>query len=232
MSISKKESANQFKVFISNERQKCNSCKNTLSCKSLILLKPNKKVICMKCAGLQHLVLLPSGNVAMTRRSKKHSRLKSIPVVMGWSRAKRRYERKGILLEKKAIRKAKKECRLDAGERKLRQLQRAIKAAEFEKKYIAEFALHIRKFFPFMPKDREFEIAKHACTKYSRRIGRSANAKEFDKRAVKLAVIAHIRHIETNYDEQLCDSVDRLDARKKIAKQVNEILQKWQKNNI
>jgi len=50
---------------------------------------------------------------------------------------------------------------------------------------------------------REQVIAEHACQKYSGRAGRSANAKALDEKAITLAVIAHIRHAETDYDNLL-----------------------------
>ena len=37
-------------------------------------------------------------------------------------------------------------------------------------------------------------MAKHACEKYSGRVGRSAAAKSFDATAIDLAVKAHVRH--------------------------------------
>ena len=46
-------------------------------------------------------------------------------------------------------------------------------------------------------------IAEHACLKYSDRIGRTASAKSLAEEAVDLAVIAHIRHTETQYDQLL-----------------------------
>ena len=57
--------------------------------------------------------------------------------------------------------------------------------------------------FPNCPKGREQAIAEHACRKYSGRVGSSAAAKNLDEEVVKLAVLAHIRHREANYDELL-----------------------------
>ena len=53
-----------------------------------------------------------------------------------------------------------------------------------------------------MPHKREFEIAAHACEKHSGRVGRTANAKNFNVEMIDLAVEAHIRHKETNYENE------------------------------
>ncbi|MGH9763571.1 MAG: DUF2293 domain-containing protein, partial [Blastocatellia bacterium] len=66
------------------------------------------------------------------------------------------------------------------------------------------------------------------CLKYSGRVGRSATAKSLDEEAVRLAVIAHIRHRETNYDELLAQGWSRLDSRGQIRGEVEEILIAWQ----
>ncbi len=69
--------------------------------------------------------------------------------------------------------------------------------------------------------------AVHACRKHSGRVGRSSTAKAQDAEAVKLAVIAHIRHAETDYDILLAKGYERYDAREKVRQQVEEVLGKW-----
>jgi len=59
-------------------------------------------------------------------------------------------------------------------------------------------------------------------------VGRSAGAKALDGEAVRLAVIAHIRHAETNYDEFLSRMCERSEARMLVRDAVAEILDKWQ----
>jgi hypothetical protein len=61
--------------------------------------------------------------------------------------------------------------------------------------------------------DTAKSIAEHACLKHSGRVGRSAAAKKLDDSAVRLAVVAHVRHAETNYDELLMEGWERFDAR-------------------
>ena len=69
----------------------------------------------MACADLDHLVFLPAGDTALTRRARQHSGLS--PVVVNFSRARRRYERQGVLLEEDALLRAEAECLADADTR-------------------------------------------------------------------------------------------------------------------
>jgi len=85
-----------------------------------------------------------------------------------------------------------------------------------------------REIYPFCPTGRERLIAEHACRKYSGRVGRSAAAKTLDKEAVRLALTAHVRHAETNYDDLLLDGIERWDAREKVYSNVSRILDRWE----
>jgi hypothetical protein len=81
---------------------------------------------------------------------------------------------------------------------------------------IGEFARRTRKLFPGYPSGRERVIAEHACLKYSGRVGRSEAAKAYDEDAVRLAVVAHVRHVETPYDRLLASGLDRVEARRRV----------------
>ena len=102
-----KLSDNQLKVFISNRESKCDECGEELGRHAWIVLRENKGAACLTCADLDHLVFLPSGDTALTRRSRKHSRLSA--VVLKWSRARKRYERQGLLVEDCALERAERE---------------------------------------------------------------------------------------------------------------------------
>ncbi|NIA29215.1 MAG: DUF2293 domain-containing protein, partial [Actinobacteria bacterium] len=104
----------------------------------------------------------------------------------------------------------------------------AERRAELDREYVKKFAAGIRELFPSCPQGREKVIAEHACRKYSGRIGRTASAKEFSENAIRLAVIAHIRHAETPYDELLMKGWDRFDARAQVEDKVFDTLSKWQ----
>jgi hypothetical protein len=81
--------------------------------------------------------------------------------------------------------------------------------------------------FPHCPAGREQVIAEHACQKYSGRVGRSASAKSLDEETIRLAVIAHIRHTETKYDELLSRGLDRSFARGEISEEIDDVLARW-----
>ena len=99
--------------------------------------------------------------------------------------------------------------------------------AVLDHEYVARFEERVRQLFPGCPAGREAVIAEHACLKYSGRVGRSAAAKSLDEEAVRLAVIAHIRHAETEYDALLAGGYDRREARVQVKRAVNQILARW-----
>jgi hypothetical protein len=67
--------------------------------------------LCLGCADMDHLVFLPSGEAALTRRAKKASGLSA--VVVRWSRTRKRYERQGLLVEDAALEQAEQQCLAD-----------------------------------------------------------------------------------------------------------------------
>jgi hypothetical protein len=66
-----------------------------------LLMMQDAGPLCMKCAEMDHLVFLPSGDAGLTRRARKASTLSA--VVVRWSRARQRYERQGLLVEPAAL---------------------------------------------------------------------------------------------------------------------------------
>ena len=58
-------------------------------------------------------------------------------------------------------------------------------------------------------------------------MGRSAAAKQFDEQAIALAVVAWIRHKETNYDDPLQNMYDRHEARAMVRKDVESVVANW-----
>jgi len=218
----------EITVFISLRDSVCAECGEDLGHNGWITLTKDKRALCLVCADLDHLVYLPAGDAALTRRAKAYSKLYA--VVVKWSRARKRYERQGILVEEDALAQAEAECLADQEARERRRAREAEKRAEFDQTYLEQFATHIRTHFSKCPKGREFKIAEHACRKYSGRIGRTAVARQFDEEAINLAVAAHVRHRETEYDELLGLGYDRYEARAKVADQVAVIMEKWRGN--
>ncbi len=214
-----------LKVFISGRNSSCGECEDKLGRQAWISLAVDEGALCLSCADLDHLVFLPSGDAALTRRSRKHSTLDA--VVLKWSKARKRYERQGVLVEERALTQAERECMSDAEARARRRERSAERRAELDRGYVERFAAHVREMFPNAPKGRDQAIAEHACRKYSGRIGRSAAAKALDERPVLLAVEAHVRHAETDYDELLGTGVERWEAREQVRAAVDEVLHVW-----
>ena len=217
---------NDIVVFISTRNSTCWECKQELGRRAWITLDRKKNALCLNCTDLDHLVFLPSGDAALTRRSRKYSGLSA--VVVKWSSARKRYERQGLLVENEALERSEKECAVDEEARKLARARAAARRAELDLEYIQRFAGCVREIYVYCPTGRENLIAEHACRKYSGRVGRSAAAKALDEAAVRLAVSAHVRHAETNYDELLLKGFERWDAREKVYPEVSRTLDLWE----
>lgn len=214
-----------LKVFISSNEATCNECKEDLGSKAWITLIGDGQATCLDCADLGHLLFLPSGNTALTRRARKHSTRAA--VVLKWSRARKRYERQGLLVEEGALDRAEAECLSDADAREQRRVRAATRRNELDRAYVARFAARVRELYPNAPSGREQAIAEHACRKYSDRIGRTASAKALDADAVALAIAAHVRHCETPYDQLLAAGLGRAQARSEVLRDVQRIMASW-----
>jgi hypothetical protein len=175
---------------------------------------------------MDHPIFLPSSNTALTRRARKHSILSA--VVLKWSRARKRYERQGLLVEEQAMERADAECLADGEVRARSREREAELRVQLDREYVERFTLRVRELFPECPSGREKAIAEHACRKYSGRIGRSAAGKSLDEEAIRLAVTAHVRHAETRYDELLAKGYDRREAREQVEEEVLQVLAKWE----
>ena len=212
-------------VFIVRRDTKCAECGDEIGPGRWIRLE-NDKALCLDCADLGHLEYLPSGNTALTRRATKHSPLRV--VVVQWAYARKRYERQGILVTAGALLRAEEECLADE-ESRARQRERAAARREFEdREYESTVAETLKTQFPGCPPDEAARIAAWTCRKHSSRVGRSAAAKELDPQALRLAVIAHIRHEHTRYDELLMQYGDRQQAREMVRSEIEKQLAVWE----
>ncbi len=219
------EAAPELKVFISNRDSTCEECQAELGKQAWIHLAGERGALCLDCADLAHLAFLPSGNTALTRRAKKYSQLHA--VVLKWSRSRNRYERQGLLVEEEGLARAEGECLANAEVRERRRGREQERRDEIDQQFAERFASRIRDLFPGCPPDREQLIAQHACQKYSGRVGRSAAAKDLEEAAIRLAVIAHVRHRETDYDTRLGVGEERHAARHAVQASVEAVLQSW-----
>ena len=117
-----------LRVFISSRDSRCDECKEDLGPKAWITLAGNKGALCLSCGDLDHLIFLPSGDAALTRRARKHSTLSA--VVLKWSKARKRYERQGLLVDEAALRQAEIECLADKEARAQRRVREAERRGE------------------------------------------------------------------------------------------------------
>lgn len=181
--------------------------------------------LCMDCADLAHLEFLPRGDTALTRRARRASQLSA--VVVQWSRSRKRYERQGILAESDAIEQAEQECLADGEARERRRQREARRRGEQDERFVSELAAAIRAQFPGCPPDRALSIAHHAGERSSGRIGRSSAGRGLDPEAVRLAVIASVRHEDTRYDELLMSGHARSDARELVRRDIERVMRAW-----
>ena len=202
----------------------CADCGTELRKGDLLRLESDRP-LCLSCADLDHLVFLPAGDAALTRRAKKYSKLQA--VVVQFSRARKRYERQGMLVEQAALERAERECLADSDAREAARVRDAERRARIDDEYVNKFEQRICDLFPACPPPNRRSIAEHACEKYSGRVGRTAAAKQFNPQAIELAVRAHVRHQYTRYDELLAQGIDRREARGIVGCDVDEKLQRW-----
>ncbi|MFO8058296.1 MAG: DUF2293 domain-containing protein [bacterium] len=214
----------QLVVFSIVRPSRCSECGRDLL-PGEFLKKEGDNALCMECADLGHLFYLPRGNAALTRRAGKHSGLQV--VVVKWSRARKRYERQGVLVEEEALDRAEHECLADEDARKSRREREAARREKADQEFVKEFAGRVRALYPGAPSGEESRIAEHACRKYSGRVGRSAGAKELQEEPIRLAVEAYARHRFTDYDKLLAAGYERVEARRMIRRDLDELLCRW-----
>lgn len=218
------EARSELVVFGTRGDPTCDECGRELPGGGLIRVQ-DRFARCMDCADLDHLVFLPRGDAALTRRAKKHSALWA--VVVRWSRSRKRYERQGLLVEEAALARAEEECLSDADRRETRRIRDAERRERRDREHLEAFARTIRERFPGCPEGVELQIADRACETHSGRVGRSAVARELAGDFVDLAVRAHVRHRHTAYDEYLMGGWDRDDARRAVAGEMEDVLARW-----
>jgi hypothetical protein len=218
-------SAPELIVFSILRASQCSQCKTELESGSFLTLEKGQP-LCMSCADLDHLVFLPRGDTALTRRARKHSSLSV--VVVKFSRACQRYERQGVLVEEAALDKAQEECLSDEEVRARRREREAARRQEEDEELVQEMAGKIRAFFPGCPSNEALAIARHTAERGSGRVGRTASGRALDEGALRLAVLASIRHKHTHYDKLLMRGVDRSEARWAVQDKIEEVLSSWE----
>ena len=199
----------------------CAECQGTGD----LLIMDEPGPLCLACADLDHLVFLPAGDAALTRRAKKASGLSA--VVVRWSRTRKRYERQGLLVEEPALEQAEQQCLADEEARMRRRDRDRERRAAGDVEFAASMASVIGRLFPRCPAGRAEAIARHTSLRGSGRVGRSAAGRSLDEEAITLAVVASVRHEDTEYDSLLMSGVSREDARDRIRAAVDRTLAAW-----
>jgi hypothetical protein len=189
------------------------------------LMMEDSGPLCMSCADMDHLVFLPPGDAAVTRRAKTASPLSA--VVVRFSRARKRYERQGILVDEAALEQAEQECLADEEARARRRERDAQRRSAEDLELQARMTAEIGRLFPSCPAERARAIAAHASVRGSGRVGRSAAARALESEAIELAVSAAVRHHDTGYDELLMAGFERGEARAQVRDQVARVLDAW-----
>jgi hypothetical protein len=199
----------------------CAQCRGTGD----LLIMDEPGPLCLACADLDHLVFLPAGDAALTRRAKKASGLSA--VVVRWSRTRKRYERQGLLVEEAGLEQAEQQCLADEDARMRRRERARERRAAEDVELAANMASEISRLFPQCPAQRAEAIARHASLRGSGRVGRSAAGRSLDEEAITLAVVASVRHEDTGYDSLLMSGISRADARDQIRPAVDRVLAAW-----
>ena len=81
--------------------------------------------------------------------------------------------------------------------------------------------------YPGCPRPRAEAIARHTAARGSGRVGRSAAGRSLDPATVELAVLASVRHEDTDCDALLMSGVERAEARERGCVEVERELERW-----
>jgi hypothetical protein len=211
-------------VFAILRDSKCTGCGKDLW-KGDFLFMEGEHPLCLSCADLDHLVYLPSGDAAVTRRARKYSPLNA--VVVRFSRSRGRYERQGILVSEAALERAEQECLADAEQRARQRERDEVRRAENDLDLIVHMVGAILRLFPRCPPEEARTIAAHTARRGSGRVGRTFAGRALEESALTAAVVAAIRHRHTRYDELLMSGYSRTDARDSIHEAVDRVLECW-----
>jgi hypothetical protein len=218
--------AKDLVVFDILRASKCTACGKELLGGDFLFME-GERPLCLTCADLDHLVYLPRGDTALTRRARKHSALSA--VVVRFSRARKRYERQGVLVEESALEQAEVECSADADQRNVRRERAEIYRDKQDQVLAIRMAESIRQMFPGCPPEEARAIAAHTSIRGSGRVGRTASGRALEEEALRAAVVASIRHRHTKYDHLLMKGLDRMDARDTVRDDIDRVLESWRR---
>src|SRR5438093_6450080 len=139
------KSGKDIVIFSILRDSKCSECGVELWKGSFLKMEKDRP-LCLECADLDHLVFLPCGDTALTRRSRKYSMLSA--VVVRFSRSRGRYERQGLLVESAALEQAEKECLSDEERRRVARERGVALRERADAQYVEQFSERIRLSYP------------------------------------------------------------------------------------
>lgn len=175
---------------------------------------------------------VPRGDPALTRALLARGALRVVDERRG------KLVQVGVAATPESIAAAQAEVAATAGTRAVARERSRERREREEARYVVAFDAAVRRLFPSIPdRDRE-EIVQRTCEVGSRRVGRSAAAKDLDDEPIRLAVRAWIRHGHTDYDQMLdragvgrpfgrASKEARRDARKEIGPRVDAVARAW-----
>lgn len=202
----------------------CAECRKELLAHDFLFMEDGRP-LCLTCADLDHLVYLPRGDTALTRRARKHSSLSAI--VVRFSRARKRYERQGVLVEEAALERAAEECQADAPKRLAEREKAVVRRVEQDRDLAVRMTEAILALFPRCPPAEAQAIAVHTSRRGSARVGRTAAGRALEPEALNAAVVAAIRHRHTRYNQLLMRGYSRRDARDAVHDVIDYLLERW-----
>jgi len=202
----------------------CAECHKELLAHDFLFMEDGHP-LCLTCADLDHLAYLPRGDTALTRRARKNSSLSA--VVVRFSRARKRYERQGVLVEEAALERAAEQCHADASKRLADREKASLRRVEQDRDLALRMTESILALYPGCPVKEAQAIALHTSRRGSGRVGRSAAGRALEAEALNAAVVAAIRHRHTRYDQLLMHGYSRRDARDAVYDTIYHLLERW-----
>ena len=211
-------------MFDTLRNSECAECGKELLARDFLFMEDGHP-LCLTCADLDHLAYLARGDTALTRRARKYSSLSA--VVVRFSRARKRYERQGVLVEEAALDRAEEQCHADAAERLANRAKAARRRVEEDRNLATRMMESILALYPGCPPAEAQAIASHTSRRGSGRVGRTAAGRALETEALSAAVIAAVRHRHTRYDQLLMRGYSRRNARDAVRDAINRILERW-----
>jgi hypothetical protein len=130
-------------------------------------------------------------------------------------------------VKQSGLNQAEQECLGDADQRVRRRKRDQVRRAGEDQALVERMGAAIARLFPGCPAEEARRIAEHAAVRGSGRVGRSAAGRDLEEGALTAAIIVHIRHSHTRYDQSLMEGWERDHARQQVRHGIDEILECW-----